>query len=544
MSSFKFGQLSVLVVDDFSSFRATLIAMLNRLGITHIEEASRAQEAIKWCKEREFDVILCDYNLGSGRNGQHVLEELRFKGLISRRSLFVMVTAEASKEMVLSAYDCEPDDYLTKPLNLKVLEQRLGRLIQQRDALLSVNLALEKHDQAAAIAELEEITSQPGRHTVLAQKLLGQLYLDAERWSEAQQLYQNNLGKRHLDWAQLGAAKVALARGQLDQAEAILTSLIAESRLYLPAYDCLAEVFERQHDAERVLQAVGGAVELSPRSLLRQRKLAKLALEYGENKQALLAARDAVRLGQESCHHQAADALLFLRAAGNTLAAGVEVGSADLADEAKKCLAKLSADRSTEPNELLQGQLLVARVYALNGNEQKAEQLAREALCEVSDPAQLDLGVKLAHHAYLLSIDELADAHHLADHIVAEHGADVLHADQLDKLLAEPKNERNRRRVAELNKTGIAHYKAGELDPALACFRQATLLFPRHIGLQLNYLQTLIGQFKRAPANARLRQKVHSQIAKLKLLITDPSHPQYARLAQLMSGVRSATKAH
>src|SRR5690606_16669174 len=121
------GKLHVLVVDDFSSFRSTMMSMLSKLGVKNIEEASKASEVLRWCKDRKFDLILCDYNLGPGKSGQHILEELRFRKLSTHHTLFAMVTAEASKDMVLSAYDCEPDDYLMKPLDLQVLEQRVTR---------------------------------------------------------------------------------------------------------------------------------------------------------------------------------------------------------------------------------------------------------------------------------------------------------------------------------------------------------------------------------------------------------------------------------
>lgn len=541
MSNLKFSQLSILVVDDFSSFRSTLVGMLNRLGVKRIEEATRSQEVIKWCQEREFDIILCDYNLGSGRNGQHILEELRFKNLIHRRNLFLMVTAEASKEMVLSAYDCEPDDYLMKPLNLKVLEQRMTRLVHQRDALLPAYRLLDGGKPEAAIAALEAIVREPGRHAIVAQKLLGQLYLESERWDDAEKLYRSNMENRQLDWAQLGVAKVALARGQLPQARTCLEALVKNSRLFLPAHDSLAAVYEQQRDFDGMLACIQSAVQLSPRSLFRQRKLAQVAMEQGEIKHAVDASLEAMKLGELSCHRSPKDALLFLSVAGNALEAGVDCGHIDLADEAKKCFNRLSSDQSLADAEHIQAQLMTARVYALKGNEQKAIQLAEGGLTQLEESGQTDLDVGLAQYAYLVSVDELPAANALADKIIAEHGEDDIHPDKLDKLLVDPQNERNRQRVAELNKTGIEFYSAGAHDEALAYFRRATLLFPRHVGLQLNYLQTLIGQLKQDP-DAKLDSKVQSQIGKLKLLIADKKHPQYIRFQQLVANVSAPSE--
>lgn len=540
MSNSKFSELSVLVVDDFSSFRSTLVGMLNKLGVRKTEEATRSQEVIKWCKEREFDVILCDYNLGNGRNGQHILEELRFRKLIRHHNLFLMVTAEASKEMVLSAYDCEPDDYLMKPLNLKVLEQRVHRLVQQRDALLPVYSLLEREDTELAIAELEDLIRKPGRHALAAQKLLGQLYLESKRWSEAENLYRSNMENRQLDWAQVGLARVALARGELSKARTMLETLINSSRLFLPAYDSLTEVYEQQRDFEGMLDAIQQAVRLSPRSLFRQRKLARIAMDQGEIKQAVDAALEAMKLGELSCHRSPKDSLAFLDLAGNALEAGIDCGHIDLLDESKRCFSRLAADRSLSADEQVQAQLATARIYALNGDENKAIELAREGLKQLEGRDRVELDVGLAQYAYLLSVAEFPAANVLADKILAENGEDDLHPDKLDKLSVDPKNDRNRQRVALINKTGIEFYNAGAHNEALAYFRRATMLFPRHVGLQLNYLQTMIGQLKQDAGDTKLSAKIESQVAKLKLLITDEAHPQYARFQQLVRNLEAA----
>jgi CheY-like chemotaxis protein len=542
MSNSIFDPLSVLVADDFASFRNTLVGMLNKLGIKRIEEATRAQEVIKACTTREFDLILCDYNLGRGRNGQHILEELRYRGLIERSNLFVMVTAEASKEMVLSAYDCEPDDYLMKPLNLKVLEQRLTRLVLQRDALLPVYKLLhdELHDEA--ILALERIVEKPGRHVVLAQKLLGQLYLDSNRLVDAEKLYRTTMDNRHLDWAQLGVAKVALAQGNPAVAESHLDSLIKSSRLFLPAHDCLAEVYEKQNNFEAVLGCMQEVVRLSPRSLLRQRKLAKVALDNGEIKVALDASVETMKLGEASCHKSAKDALAFLATAGSAMEAGLDYELMDLLDETEKCHLKLTTDPTVSRADQIQACLMTARVHALNGDEMQAKMIAQDGLRQLNDRDQHNLDLCLAHYAYLLSIDDLVAANQLADKIIAEHGSLTESSLQLDKLLPEPKNELNRQRVALLNKLGIDAYGADRFEEALGYFRRATFLFPRHVSLHLNYLQTMIGQLKKDVDNAALRRKVRGQIERLKFFITDKSSTQFARFQQLIDNVDAHAK--
>jgi len=77
MSSTDYSKLRVLIVDDFNSFRLALSKMLSEFGFSHIDSAANGTEALNYCKKQSYDLVLCDYNLGPGKNGQQLLEELR-----------------------------------------------------------------------------------------------------------------------------------------------------------------------------------------------------------------------------------------------------------------------------------------------------------------------------------------------------------------------------------------------------------------------------------------------------------------------------------
>jgi CheY-like chemotaxis protein len=116
MSSYH--QKSFLIVDDFSDFRSSVRSMLRELGVKDVDTADTGEQALKMCSQKSYDFILQDFHLGDGKkNGQQVLEDLMSEKLISHEAVFVMVTAETSQAMVLSALEHEPDAYLTKPFN-------------------------------------------------------------------------------------------------------------------------------------------------------------------------------------------------------------------------------------------------------------------------------------------------------------------------------------------------------------------------------------------------------------------------------------------
>lgn len=528
------GKIHALVVDDFSSFRSTMMGMLNKLGIKNIEEAGRAFELLKWCKDRKFDLILCDYNLGSGKNGQHLLEELRFRKMISHHTLFVMVTAEASKDMVLSAYDCEPDDYLMKPLNLRVLEQRLTRLIQTRDALLHVHQLLDSEADDKAVDELKRLVQQRGRHTLLAQKLLGETLIRLRRLREAESLYREVLENRRVDWAVLGLAKVHYAQGEKEVAKQELQELTKESRLFLPAHDEMSHILEAEEDFEALQANMEMVVDLSPKSILRQRKLAHVAENNGDVLKTLRAANDAMRLGELSCHQDLQDAVTYLTAAGNGLEKNLVPDQESLVDDSKRCLEKLMASNHLGMDKEAQAKLLMARVHALSGHTDEAKNLAKEPISLMRENAGKDVDVDLAYFAYLNSVGQGQEANSFLKSIIERYEGDSKSMEKLDKLLPEPRSDANRRRVAQLNKTGIELYRDNRFDEAMSYFDRATLLFPRHVGLQLNRLQTLIGKAKALPQVPEWAKQAREQLERVEhLLDMDRNPAQQERFLQL-----------
>ena len=72
---FDLASKTYLVIDDFADMRSMLRSMLVAYGVTNIEMVGNGKDAIKMLAKKTYDVVLCDYNLGEGKDGQQVLEE-------------------------------------------------------------------------------------------------------------------------------------------------------------------------------------------------------------------------------------------------------------------------------------------------------------------------------------------------------------------------------------------------------------------------------------------------------------------------------------
>ena len=530
MHSIPYHKLRFLVADDFSSFRNTIGSMLTSLGVVSVDMAANAKEVLELCQLHYYDVILCDYNLGSGRTGQHALEELRYRGLIDRKQVFILISAEASRNIVMAAYDCAPDDYLMKPITARMLQQRIDRLLRQSQVMAPVYRALADHDFESAEDKLVEMALAEDRYSSFAQKLLGELFLEQGQLNKAEKLYTHALEIRPLDWARLGLARVKQLRGELDVAGEWLERIVDEAPLYLPAYDALAENWEKKGQKHQVQHTVQKAVDISPMSILRQKRLADVAEDNSDVETAIRALRRTLKLGELSCHARAEDHFRFARAVTLGLEREMDLDR-NAGNEAIIALNEAKQRYELSESQLAQCDLLGCRLHTLAGNHQAAEGLF-QAASERFANTPLDIDAELERVSTLLVLDKQAEAERLLEELKVRFADDEEALEKLDAFLNEPVSEANRNLVAEINREGIKLYEKGAFDDALASFERARKLFPKHVGIQLNIAQAFIGKLRRDSSDVTARENCFLTLNYVDTLI-DENDPQYRRFKQL-----------
>jgi CheY-like chemotaxis protein len=62
--------LSALIIEPHAGMRASIRSMLNLCGLAKIEDAGGSNAAVKLVTTRSFDLILCEYDLDGGQDGQ------------------------------------------------------------------------------------------------------------------------------------------------------------------------------------------------------------------------------------------------------------------------------------------------------------------------------------------------------------------------------------------------------------------------------------------------------------------------------------------
>lgn len=531
MADLGYYKMHALIIDDFENFRGTLYKMLMDLGVGNVDSAASGEEALRFCRARAYDLILCDNNLGKGKSGQQVLEELRSTENPCSDSLFILVSAENSKSIIMAAYDYEPDAYLAKPITPKALDQRLGRLMEQRVELKAVQAAQKSGDSNGAIAACKELIAKGSRYTNACQKILAQLYLDNKNIAAAEEIYRNVLEVREVEWAQLGMVKTKMAQQDLLGAQQWLENLLQANPLCMKAYDLQAELYKLQNDAESLQNVLQKATEISPLSILRQQNLGDVAQKNNDLVTATNALKRAVKLGEHSCFDKAEIHSLFAQATIDLFSIDKELAK-PLVREAINCVVNLEDNFGKSNLRKVESLLLESQLQVCNGDQRRAQEAltsAQSTLGNSKDDAALDVQIEMVRALRMLGKTDEAQQR-LGD-LLHRYAGSEDKLQKLDVLLDEPRSEKNKLMVAEINKKGISLYNAKDFTAAADAFKTALQKLPNHVGLRLNYIQALLDKLK-ANFDSSVSEKIQQTFTKTASIISQ-SHPQYQRYRQL-----------
>ena len=279
------SNLSVLVIDPNPGMRGSLQNMLVQANITKIEFAVSSGTAIKQLGKRSYDIILCEYDLGGGadgQDGQQLLEDLRHHKLIGLLTIFIMITSEGIYSKVVSAAELTPTDYILKPFTVDALSGRITRAIERRNAFLPAYQAIGQGNPREAIKACVAGEAAHPRYGADFVRLRAELNVSLGDLAEAEGIYQTVLAAKPYGWAQLGLGRTLFASGQTEEAQQVLGKLVIENSKLMAAYDLLARCREAAGDTAGAQQILESAVAISPHVVRRLRKLGEVALEAGD----------------------------------------------------------------------------------------------------------------------------------------------------------------------------------------------------------------------------------------------------------------------
>ena len=115
--------MPVLVVDDYQTMIRIIRNLLKQIGFTQIDDASDGAQALKRLRERQYGLIISDWNM-QPMTGFELLKEVRAHPQIAATP-FIMITAESKTENVGAAKQAGVNNYIVKPFNAQTLKAKI-----------------------------------------------------------------------------------------------------------------------------------------------------------------------------------------------------------------------------------------------------------------------------------------------------------------------------------------------------------------------------------------------------------------------------------
>lgn len=260
---------SVLVVDDSHIIQQTTKAILLKSGFSsaNIYTVGNAKEALLTCQTTAIDILLLDFNLGQGRSGLQLLEQLHALELLAHQPLVLIITADDSLPIVMAFAEFEPDDYLIKPLRPDVLQKRLAVNFAQQQLRKSVWQAYCQQGTSGARTALQQAKNEKSFRLAITQ-LCRRLALHGQHNAACALL--SHFTRQH-DYlpAKLLHAELLVQGNQLAQARQILGPLHTAYPKHIKVLDTTARLYLAENATEPGYQAWLQAHQLSPYNIER-----------------------------------------------------------------------------------------------------------------------------------------------------------------------------------------------------------------------------------------------------------------------------------
>lgn len=529
MALWTLKDLNILIVDDFPEMRSMMRSMLIPFGANKLAEARNGQDAVDCMEKQTMNIVLCDYSLGDGKDGQQVLEEAKERSLLPCSSIFVLVTAENTSNMVMGAMEYQPDEYLVKPFTKMVLQARIKKVQEKKDGLLEIANALDGKKYRAAIELCDRQLASGSKNVSELLKIKGELLVRTGDYAAARALYQKALEAREFTWARFGLGQCLYHLKEFQQARMTFEELLGNNNKFVPAYDWLAKILKELGDSKASMQMLTEAVAISPKAILRQKALAEAAFENNEIDVAEKAYKNVVREGKNSVYRSPSDfgglAKVYLKK--------------DNATEANKVVATMTSEFQKSGGAVqLQTAVIQALVYKETGNEaESAKALDRVMALYAQNPSNLPTAtaMELAEASYALGKGNHGSE--LIKHIVRNNHEDAAVLDKVKELCVRTQDaslanivESTCAEVIATNNKGVDMIKQGKIDESIGLFVQAARAMPENVTINLNAALSLIAFMRKNGVSDKPAQQTETYLDRVMRIAS--SNERYKKVLQ------------
>jgi DNA-binding response OmpR family regulator/Tfp pilus assembly protein PilF len=485
-------QARILVIDDFQGMRTMLRDFVRAMGVSQVDTAASGKEALNQLRGNRYDIVICDYHLGLGPNGQQILDEARMNDLIGVSTIWMIVTAEKTTDMVMSAAEVKPDDYLLKPISQNLLKSRLEKLILRKQSLRSIDEAIKARNHIAAIAQCDQLIKAQAVNPQGILRIKSELLLTVGDYEAAKALFESILVTRNVPWAKTGLGKVCYHLGDFSQARDIFQQVISDNQMFMEASDWLVKSLQALGESGQAQQALQDAVKLSPNCATRQRILGDTAYHNGALDVAQAAFETSIRISEFSPH----------KSASMYTGLAKVLSDKNAPDKALKVLTRSRNAFKNDTEAAIQTAAVESAVYTKMGQTDKAQASMADAehmLRSLPGKVSSAVAMEMAHG--LLALGKKDQACELMRDLVKNNHENAMLTHQIEAVFQHAKLgveglslvRESQQEVISINNQGVILAKKGEFLEGVKLLRTAVQNLPNNEVVIMNLCGLLIG---------------------------------------------------
>ncbi len=522
----------VLIVDSLFSMRDYLQKAFQHFGFVTPHAVADIQDALRHLKSTSYNLIICDYDLGDGTNGQQFLEYLRTSDLISRNTIFIMSTAERGYEKIVAVAECAPDSYLLKPYALEQLQTRVDKLLERQECFREVDRAADLKNWSLVVDECDFLLDHNKPYLVETCRIKGAALLRAMRPQEAMVLYKKVIELQPAPWARLGLARAMSMMGDKQGGITIARNVLEDHEHYMEAYDFLGKELAETGDKNGALEALQSASRISPGTLNRTRHLADLAFATGRLEIAEHVLSEALEKHRHSPVVQARDYAMLS-------AVLIEEGCPD------RALEVIAGGKARFVDDTSRIELATSecQAYRHAGQRDLAEKTLAELLA--ADLNLLPSGVATAVAKACFALGKTERGNEILKQVVQNYPGDlavqvevrdILAATGVSDQAAAEQVAASIEEVVRINNQGVRKAETGELEEAVNMLCDAADRLPNNLQIVSNAALALAMDMRR---HGYTSIKMHACLGyREKVFAKAPSYPKLADIDAVLDHIK------
>jgi len=483
----------VLLIEDFPEFRFSLKGMVQQLGVIDVDMVADGELALEKCLGKRYDIILSDYNLGEGKDGQQVLEELILRDLLKPTTVYVMITAENTTAMVMGALEYTPDSYLTKPFTKALLKSRLDKLMAKKYALEKINRAITVKDYGKAIKQCDLLIGSGSKYRMACMRIKADLYDKMGDLGHSREIYEKVISDRPVPWALMGMGKVHYAHEDYEQAHKLLQQVVNSVPTFPEALDWLSrvqQVLGHPIEAQKTLQT---ASNVSPKAILRQMHLGNLALTNKDYDVARRAFKTSIKLGKESCYKTPENYLSLASILREYLTAGGGIKNKRIMNEALLVLSELEKEYHDDKEIRLRAMTSRHAIYHKLQKPDKADEMLAQSKKLYYELKEQLSGISYANMAQACKDGkDYETCQEIVTNILEKFADDKELMTSLDDIIEDKGALEKAAKASEINNEGMRAAATNDSDKAILAFKEAISMAPDNVSFNMNLAQVLL----------------------------------------------------